>query len=26
MPPITLHGWIRRGWVRARQESRRPHR
>jgi Recombinase/Recombinase zinc beta ribbon domain len=26
MPPITLHGWIRRGWVHARQESRRPHR
>jgi DNA invertase Pin-like site-specific DNA recombinase len=26
MPPITLHTWIRRGWVHARQESRRPHR
>jgi len=26
MPPITLHSWIRRGWVGARQESRRPHR
>jgi DNA invertase Pin-like site-specific DNA recombinase len=26
MPPITLHGWIRRGWVHARQESRRPYR
>jgi DNA invertase Pin-like site-specific DNA recombinase len=26
MPPITLHSWIRRGWVHARQESRRPHR
>lgn len=26
MPPITLHTWIRRGWVSARQESRRPHR
>jgi DNA invertase Pin-like site-specific DNA recombinase len=26
MPPITLHGWIRRGWVSARQESRRPYR
>jgi DNA invertase Pin-like site-specific DNA recombinase len=26
MPPITLHSWIRRGWVRARQESRRPYR
>jgi hypothetical protein len=26
MPPITLHSWIRRGWVSARQESRRPHR
>jgi DNA invertase Pin-like site-specific DNA recombinase len=26
MPPITLHTWIRRGWVYARQESRRPHR
>jgi DNA invertase Pin-like site-specific DNA recombinase len=26
MPPITLHSWIRRGWVTARQESRRPHR
>ncbi len=26
MPPITLHGWIRRGWVHARQESRHPHR
>jgi len=24
MPPITLHSWIRRGWVHARQESRRP--
>jgi DNA invertase Pin-like site-specific DNA recombinase len=26
MPPITLHSWIRRGWVHARQESRRPYR
>jgi DNA invertase Pin-like site-specific DNA recombinase len=26
MPPITLHTWIRRGWVHARQESRRPYR
>jgi Recombinase zinc beta ribbon domain len=26
MPPITLHSWIRRGWVQARQESRRPYR
>jgi DNA invertase Pin-like site-specific DNA recombinase len=26
MPPITLHSWIRRGWVSARQESRRPYR
>ena len=26
MPPITLHTWLRRGWVHARQESRRPHR
>jgi hypothetical protein len=26
MPPITLHSWIRRGWVNARQENRRPHR
>jgi hypothetical protein len=26
MPPITLHRWIRRSWVHARQESRRPHR
>jgi hypothetical protein len=26
MPPITLHSWLRRGWVHARQESRRPHR
>ncbi len=26
MPPITLHSWIRRGWVGARQESRHPHR
>jgi DNA invertase Pin-like site-specific DNA recombinase len=26
MPPITLHSWVRRGWVHARQESRRPHR
>jgi DNA invertase Pin-like site-specific DNA recombinase len=26
MPPITLHSWIRRGWVHARQESCRPHR
>jgi hypothetical protein len=26
MPPITLHSWIRRGWVGARQESRRPYR
>jgi DNA invertase Pin-like site-specific DNA recombinase len=26
MPPITLHSWIRRGWVHGRQESRRPHR
>jgi DNA invertase Pin-like site-specific DNA recombinase len=26
MPPITLHSWIRRGWIHARQESRRPHR
>src|SRR5512133_2884950 len=26
MPPITLNTWIRRGWVHARQESRRPHR
>src|SRR6266498_1543500 len=26
MPPLTLHSWIRRGWVHARQESRRPHR
>jgi hypothetical protein len=26
MPPSTLHSWIRRGWVHARQESRRPHR
>jgi DNA invertase Pin-like site-specific DNA recombinase len=26
MPPITLHSWIRRGWVTARQESRRPYR
>jgi hypothetical protein len=26
MPPITLHSWIRRGWVSARQESRHPHR
>jgi hypothetical protein len=26
MPPITLHSWIRRGWVHAGQESRRPHR
>src|SRR6266511_884987 len=26
MPAITLHSWIRRGWVHARQESRRPHR
>ncbi len=26
MPPITLHAWIRRGWVHARQESRRPYR
>jgi DNA invertase Pin-like site-specific DNA recombinase len=26
MPPITLHGWIRHGWVSARQESRRPYR
>src|SRR6266545_1284733 len=26
MPPITLHSWIRRGWVSARQESHRPYR
>jgi hypothetical protein len=26
MPPITLHSWLRRGWVHARQESRRPYR
>jgi len=26
MPPITLHSWLRRGWVSARQESRRPYR
>jgi hypothetical protein len=26
MPPITLHSWIRRGWVHARQESRCPYR
>jgi DNA invertase Pin-like site-specific DNA recombinase len=26
MPAITLHSWIRRGWVHARQESRRPYR
>jgi hypothetical protein len=26
MPPITLHSWIRRGWVHARQESARPYR
>src|SRR5215213_1318583 len=26
MPPITLHSWLRRGWVHARQESRRPDR
>src|SRR6266571_2005430 len=26
MPPITPHSWIRRGWVHARQESRRPYR
>jgi Recombinase/Recombinase zinc beta ribbon domain len=26
MPPITLHSWLRRGWVHGRQESRRPHR
>jgi hypothetical protein len=26
MPPITLHSWIRRGWVSTRQESRRPNR
>jgi DNA invertase Pin-like site-specific DNA recombinase len=26
MPPITLHSWIRRGWVHARQETRRPYR
>jgi DNA invertase Pin-like site-specific DNA recombinase len=26
MPPITLHSWIRRGRVHARQESRRPYR
>ena len=24
MPPITLHSWIHRSWVSARQESRRP--
>jgi DNA invertase Pin-like site-specific DNA recombinase len=26
MPPITLHSWLRRGWVGSRQESRHPHR
>jgi Recombinase/Recombinase zinc beta ribbon domain len=26
MPPITLHSWIRRGWVSARQESCSPYR
>ena len=26
MPPITLHSWLRRGWVSAHQESRRPYR
>jgi hypothetical protein len=26
MPPITLHSWLRRGCVHARQESRRPYR
>jgi DNA invertase Pin-like site-specific DNA recombinase len=26
MPPITLHSWLRRGWVGGRQESHHPHR
>ena len=26
MPPVTLYNWVRRGWVRARQEATRPHR
>ncbi len=26
MPPITLHSWLRRGWIGGRQESRHPHR